>query len=121
MEVTSARFEDLPVSVSPSEHNLLAAARACYEVGNFDQAIIFAYAYQLVELDRRHLVQLSKGKTNRQYLRELSRQPQLQAILRQTMLAFEDVFFGHHSLSSTRFQQCWDSLDEFHQQLEQPA
>jgi hypothetical protein len=121
MEIKSARLEDLPVSVSPSEHDLLAAARACYEAGNFDQAIIFAYAYQLVELDRRHLVQLSKGKTNRQYLRELSRQPRLQAILRQTMLAFEDVFFGHHSLSSSRFQQCWDNLDEFHQRLEQPA
>lgn len=121
VEVTSARLEDLPVSVAPSDHDLLAAARACYEAGNFDQAIIFAYAYQLVELDRRHLVQLSKGKTNRQYLRELHRQPRLQAILRETMLAFEDVFFGHHSLSASRFQQCWDRLQEFHQRLEQPA
>lgn len=121
VEMTSTRLEDLPVSVSPSEHDLLAAARACYEAGNFDQAIIFAYAYQLVELDRRHLVQLSKGKTNRQYLRELNRQPRLQAILRETMLAFEDVFFGHHRLSASRFQQCWDRLAEFHQRLEQPA
>ncbi len=121
VEVTAARLEDLPVSVSPSDHDLLAAARACYEAGNYDQAIIFAYAYQLVELDRRHLVQLSKGKTNRQYLRELNRQPRLQAILRQTMLAFEDVFFGHHPLTSSRFQLCWDSLNEFQQRLEQPA
>lgn len=121
VEITSARLEDLPVSVSPSDHDLLAAARACYEAGNYDQAIIFAYAYQLVELDRRHLVQLSKGKTNRQYLRELNRQPRLQAILRETMLAFEDVFFGHHPLSASRFQQCWDRLTEFHQRLEQPA
>jgi len=121
VRIAAARLEDLPVAVSPSEHDLLAAARSCYEAGNFDQAIIFAYAYQLVELDRRHLVQLSKGKTNRQYLRELSQQPRLQAILRETMWAFEDVFFGHHSLSSSRFQMCWDRLDEFHQRLEQPA
>lgn len=121
VETSAARLEDLPVAVSPSEHDLLAAARACYAAGNYNQAIVFAYAYQLVELDRRHLVQLSKGKTNRQYLRELNRQPRLQAILRETMLAFEDVFFGHHTLSPARFQHCWETLDEFHQRLEQPA
>ena len=65
------RMEDLPIGVPPSDHDLLAAARACYEAGDYGKAIIYAYAYQLVELDKRHLVQLSKGKTNRQYLREL--------------------------------------------------
>ena len=37
------------------------------------------------------------------------------------MLAFEDVFFGHHELSQQRFEQCWEDLDRFHQQLEQVA
>ena len=114
-------MEDLPIGVPPSDHDLLAAARACYEAGDYSQAIIYAYAYQLVELDKRHLVQLSKGKTNRQYLRELRARPGLQDLLRDTMLAFEDVFFGHHPLSNSRFQHCWDNLDEFHRQLEQPA
>ena len=31
------------------------------------------------------------------------------------MLAFEDVFFGHYSLSKERFESCWDQLEEFHQ------
>ncbi|MHB0956997.1 MAG: DUF4129 domain-containing protein [Pirellulaceae bacterium] len=115
------RMEDLPINVPPSDHDLLAAARACYEAGDYGKAITYAYAYQLVELDKRHLVQLSKGKTNRQYLRELRMKPGLQILLRETMLAFEDVFFGHHALSKLRFQHCWDSLDEFHRQLEQPA
>jgi hypothetical protein len=115
------RMEDLPIGVPPSDRDLLAAARACYETGDYGKAIIYAYAYQLVELDKRHLVQLSKGKTNRQYLRELGVRPGLQGLLRETMLAFEDVFFGHHSLSKPRFQHCWDNLDEFHRQLEQPA
>ncbi len=115
------RMEDLPIGVPPSDRDLLAAARACYETGDYGKAIIYAYAYQLVELDKRHLVQLAKGKTNRQYLRELRVRPGLQGLLRETMLAFEDVFFGHHSLSKPRFQHCWDNLDEFHRQLEQPA
>ena len=41
--------------------------------GDYGMAIIYAYAYQLVELDQHHAIQLRKGKTNRQYLRELRR------------------------------------------------
>ncbi|MHB8971475.1 MAG: DUF4129 domain-containing protein [Pirellulaceae bacterium] len=115
------RLEDLPIGVPPSDHDLLAAARACYEAGDYSRAIVYVYAYQLVELDKCHLVQLSKGKTNRQYLRELRARPDLQDLLRDTMLVFEDAFFGHHPLSKLCFQQCWDKLDEFQRQLEQPA
>ena len=81
-------------------------------------AIIYAYAYQLMELDQHHAIELRKGKTNRQYLRELRSQPRLRELLRGTMRAFEDVFFGHHTLSRPQFQRCWDGLEEFRQRLE---
>ena len=118
-KVDPERMEDLPMSIPPTDRDLLAAARACYEAGDYGRAIIYAYAYQLMELDQHHAIQLSKGKTNRQYLRELRAKPRLRELLRDTMLVFEDVFFGHHTLSRPQFQRCWDSLDEFHQQLEQ--
>jgi hypothetical protein len=121
VEVDPERTADLPMSIPPTDRNLLAAAQSCYEAGDYGTAIIYAYAYQLVELDRHHAIQLGKGKTNRQYLRELRTQPRLRELLRDTMLAFEDVFFGNHSLSRPQFQRCWDSLDEFHRQLEQMA
>ena len=119
--VAKNRIEDLPVPLSPQHHDLLSAARAYQAAGDFAKAIIYAFAHQLVELDKHHLIQLSKGKTNRQYLAELRRQPVFTELLRPTMLAFEDVFFGHHDLSPQRFQACWDDLDRFHQQLEQVA
>jgi hypothetical protein len=52
---------------------------------------------------------------------ELARQPWLQELLRNSMVAFEDVFFGHHALAPERFEGCWQNLDRFHQHLEQLA
>ena len=75
VEVDPERMEDLPMSIPPTDRNLLAAARSCYEAGDYGMAIIYAYAYQLVELDQHHAIHLRKGKTNRQYLRELRTQP----------------------------------------------
>ena len=79
------------MSIPPTDRDLLAAARACYEAGDYGMAIIYAYAYQLMELDQRHAIQLRKGKTNRQYLRKFRTKPRLRELLRDTMLAFEDA------------------------------
>lgn len=115
------RIQELPVSVSPAHANLLEAARRHVKRGDLSNAIIHAFAHQLVELDKHHLIQLNKGKTNREYLGELRRHPEFVPLLRPTMSAFEDVFFGHHEISRERFQACWDHLDRFHQQLRESA
>lgn len=115
------RAEDLPMALPPTDQDLLAAARASYAAGDYNMAIIYAYAHQLVELDSRHAIQLRKGKTNRQYLRELRAWPRLRELLRETIRAFESVFFGQHTLSRLQFERCWERLDEFHHHLEQLA
>ncbi len=119
VEVTRARIEDLPVPVSPHHTDLLAAARSFFEAGDLGKAIIYAFAHQLVELDRHHLIRLTRGKTNREYLRELRTHPRFVDLLKPTMFAFEDVFFGHHEVTRQRFEACWADLDRFHRQLEQ--
>lgn len=120
-EVGESRLEELPVEVSPQITDLLGAARAFYESGDLGKAIIYAFAHQLVELDKHHLIQLTKGKTNRQYIGELRAHPRFIELLTPIMLAFEDVFFGHHEISLQRFQACWEVLSQFHDQLEQVA
>ena len=50
---------------------------------------------------------LAKGKTNRQYLRELQARADMAPLLATSMVAFEDVFFGGHSLSRERYEECW--------------
>lgn len=120
-DIARSRIEHLPIPVSSQRTDLLAAAQAYFNAGDLGKAITYAFAHQLVELDKHHLIQLTKGKTNRQYLRELREHPRFIELLKPTMLAFEDVFFGHHELSRQRFQICWDGLEHFHQQLEQVA
>jgi len=106
------RVEALPLD-GRKRSDFLAEAARCYEQGNYAEAIIYLFSHQLVELDKHELIHLTKGKTNRQYLRELSRRPSLCRLMEQTTVAFEGVFFGHHPLDRHHFEACWSRLDEF--------
>lgn len=113
------RVESLPFQLAKPRGDLLAEARRLYEAGDYRGAIIYLFSYQLVQLDKHQRIQLTRGKTNRQYLREIRKQPQMFRLLETTMVAFEDVFFGHYDLERSRFETCWRGLDEFHQLIQQ--
>lgn len=121
VETSVDRMEDLPVPLRRSQSDLLGEARRHYERGDFNEAVIYLYSYLLVELDKAQRIRLVRGKTNRQYLRELRDVPSLQNIIENTMFAFEDVFFGNHELGRGRFESLFGRLDEFHQHLEPAA
>lgn len=110
-------IESLPFDMRRPQSDLLAEARRLYELGEYSQAIIYLFSYQLIRLDRGQCIRLTRGKTNRQYLRELQPRPDLRGILERTMLVFEEVFFGHYPLDRAGFERCWERLDEFHQRL----
>lgn len=115
------RIENLPFQVKRPQSNLESEADRNYREGNYREAIIYLYSYLLVQLDRHQVIRLTKGKTNRQYLREVKRErPSLVPIFEPTMIAFEDVFFGDHELTRGEFENCWDRLGEFQRLLEQP-
>jgi hypothetical protein len=111
------RVEALPFAVRKPTGDFLSEARRLYEAGDYSEAIIYLFSYQLVQLDRQHLIRLAKGKTNRQYLRELRQRPNLRAILETTVLNFEAAFFGRKTLSREQFERSWSKLDEFHAEL----
>jgi hypothetical protein len=114
-------IETLPFDVQRPQSDLLAEARRLYELGAYAQAILYLFSYQLIRLDRGQQIRLARGKTNRQYLRELQPRPDLRGILERTMLVFEEVFFGHYPLDRAGFERCWEQLDEFHQRLSEAA
>jgi hypothetical protein len=103
------RLEELPFPLEQTDGDLLSAARRASEQGDYERAIVLLYSYQLLELDRREDIRLTKGKTNRQYLRELRPRPRLAQLLNTSMVAFEDVFFGGHSLAREQFEECWQN------------
>lgn len=107
------RIENLPIQLSKKKGDFLQIAREQYQAGNFSEAIIYLFSHRLLQLDKAGYIRLTKGKTNRQYLMEISRPTELQKILGQTIVSFEDVFFGQHSLSRERFEGCWNTNDEF--------
>ena len=106
------RIEALPEPVR-QRTRLLDAAQRHYQEGNFNEAIIYLFSHQLVCLDKNFLIRLARGKTNRQYLRELGRRDTTKRILADTIVAFEDVFFGGRSIGRERFERCWNRLGEF--------
>jgi hypothetical protein len=115
------RVEALPFRVARQATDLLNEARRQYEKGNYDEAIVYLFSHELVELDRQHLIHLAQGKTNRQLVRELGPRRELRLLVEQTMVAFEDVFFGDHALSRARFEACWFDLQRFDRLVREAA
>lgn len=116
-----ARIEELPFNVREPNRDLLEQARLHYDRGEFNEAIVYLYSYMLLHLDKNQIIRLSKGKTNRQYLRELNERPTLSGLLERTMVAFEEAFFGSHQLQRDDFEGCWSQLDRFHQSVTEAA
>lgn len=113
------RVEQLPFQLKRPTGDFLSEARLAYEQGDYARAIAYLYSHQLVQLDRHQWIRLSKGKTNRQYVRELKSQPQLREILENSIALFEASFFGHHTITREQFTSVWQQVDTFQQQVTQ--
>lgn len=117
-----SRTAALPLDIPGDASELLRRSEAARAAGQYDLAMIYLYSYELLELDRVAAIHLARGKTNRQYLRELTARKPLRSLMEQSVRAFEDVYFGRLSLGGERFAACWNRLGEFQSHLGgQPA
>jgi len=99
-----ARLTDLPVELSPRITNMQDEARRLAGVGNYALAIVYLYSHMLVRLTEARRIQLAKGKTNRQYLRELRSDPELWKFFSRAIAQFEGSYFGDHPPSPAMFE-----------------
>lgn len=113
------RIENLPTRVRAKKGNFLDVAHELYQQGKFGEAIVYLFSHRLLQLDRAGCIRLTRGKTNRQYLTEIENSNDLQKILGQTIVPFEDVFFGEHPLTKERFEGCWNRNEQFEQLVKQ--
>lgn len=111
------RIEALPFQLAADMSNLLDAARHYRDQGEFGEAVKYLFSYQLVQLDRYHLIRMTRGKTNRQYLRELGRGHNLRTDVEDTMKVFEESFFGNRVIRRPRFEACWSRVENFDSHL----
>ena len=103
----------LPFEMDVAKGDFRQQAQLAYQSGNFREALIFLFSHVLVTLDQAKLVRLKKGKTNRQYLRELSNNPSLVDYYGDVMVPFEQTFFGNYPVTKDVFDNCWRGLDDF--------
>lgn len=116
------KLSDLPFTVEMKHSDdPLSEVQRCMQQGDFDRAMIYLFAYELLQLDSNRFITIQRGKTNRVYLRELRQHPVLRRILESTILGFEDVFFGRYKISQDRFMIDWQRVDEFHRYLQGEA
>ena len=82
VEFKPERIEALPFDLqgSAAKGDLLAMARQAYNANDFRSAAIYLYSHVLLSLDHFGWIRLTRGKTNRQYLRELRDQHQMSGI-----------------------------------------
>lgn len=113
------QIEALPVELDRNPEDWLARVQQHYQAGEYNLAMIYLYSHQLVELDKHHLIHLTKGKTNRQYLKELQRNTSanLAPFVERSMVTFEEAFFGDRQISRAQFEACWQYFPQFQQVL----
>ena len=118
-KLLSESIEQLPFDLQVRNGDFLRLARTEYEAGDLRRAIILLYSHVLVTLDQNERIELKKGKTNRQYLKEVWQDPRVSKYFKSVMLPFESAFFGNHEPDAQGFERCWAGLEEFHQRVNQ--
>lgn len=118
-EDLTARMEHLPEEVRQQGTDMRGAAERSMRAGDFQRAIICLFAHQLLQLDRHQVLRLTRGKTNRQYVREAHADGKSGDILQHTVDSFEASYFGRHALSTERFAFLWKENERLEQILRQ--
>jgi len=108
----------LPFEMDVKKGDFRQQSQAAYDAGDFRMALVFLFSHVLVTLDQAKLVRLKKGKTNRQYLRELSPNRPLGDYYGDVMVPFEQTFFGDYPITKEVFEGCWHGLDGFQSEVD---
>ena len=93
--------------------DLGTAAENALAAGDLRLALVYFFSWLIVESDKRGLLRAQRGKTNREYWRELVVNPSVQTIYKTTMDEFERVYFGGQTISRAEFDDVWRLREPF--------
>lgn len=117
-EAMSDRIQELPFTVSRQLNDHFEdRARAAADTGNYAEAVMLLFSFILLSLDRKGLIRLRRGTTNRQYLNEIRHHDRLPEFYNQVMVPFEKSFFGGHRIDQETFEKCWQNVESFRHSL----
>lgn len=114
-EVTLETLQALPLpETNRGIRDFLAEAERLASQSLYGSAMTYYYSWQLLQLNQQQAIELEKGKTNRQYSKEVqSSMPGLTDLFRQSIQLFEDTFFGKLPVSADDFQRVWEQRQKF--------
>lgn len=115
----SEKVEELPVEVRQQGSDMRGLAQQWSERGDYDRAIICLFGHQLLLLDRFQVLRLTRGKTNRAYLRETASHPEARSVLGETVASFEASYFGRHPVTQPRMEFLWEENERLEQWVRQ--
>lgn len=72
--------------------------------GDYRTAVRYLYLSALLLLEERGLLRYNRSLTNREYLRSLTHQPELAAVLRDVIEVFDRVWYGFHALEPAEYE-----------------
>lgn len=114
------RVQHLPQELQRENLDYRAEAERMMQSGDFEQAIVLLFAYQLLILDRSACLRLNRGKTNRQYLKETRfADPQASEWFASVIKLFESSYFGRRVIEASDFTRCWQENEMLERQLTQ--
>lgn len=111
--ISKKQLEALP-EVAREITDFLGETRRLAKQGDFSQAMIYFYSWQLITLDDHDVIELQNGKTNRQYLQESKKNcPSILKSFKDSIKLFEDSIYGGIVLTKDQFQNVWDNRKHF--------
>jgi uncharacterized protein YxeA len=85
--------------------------------GNFRLAVRLYFLGLLKELNEQGIILWKKDKTNHDYLSELSNKDFYYDEVRKLTLAYEQVWYGEHRLTTESYQQLFAEFENLHQKF----
>lgn len=107
------RLEALAPEARERVDDLGTAAENALAAGDLRLALVYFFSWLIVESDKRGLLRARRGKTNREYWRELAVNPGVRTIYKATMDEFERVYFGGRTISRAEFDDVWRLREPF--------
>ncbi|MFI5455158.1 MAG: DUF4129 domain-containing protein [Isosphaerales bacterium] len=107
-----ARYAQLPEGIRPGGDDPWAEAVRRRAAGDFSGAVVCLFAHQLLSLAQLGLIRLGPGRTGRQYVHGV-RDRELLDSVGETLLLFEEVYYGRRKPAVEAFEAVWSRAQAF--------
>ena len=101
-----------------SSKGALQRAQTLSSQGDYRNAIRYLYLSSLLVLDERGLLHYDRSRTNREYLRSVSSQPELATPLRDVIDVFDRVWYGFEAVDEQTYQSYAQHVDQLREKKE---